>query len=258
MHFLHMAWLNFKGQRAAFNLEEFLLLETAYPFITLMFHCVLAGYAFGATDVTDWVIGNAFLLCTNICIFSLGSSFRAERAYGRIRSIMVGKTSKIEVVLQKGFFSGLVSLITTFIGFAAGCMVFDIPLQDISWSKMLLCFVVAMFAATGFGLVLSVLGLMSHQMHLILNLMEYVLLILTGSNFPITQLPESLQIISYVLPLTRSIQAARGVADGMGWNEVFVLLVGEVIVGIAYVLLATGLVKYAERVAIKEGKLELF
>ena len=137
-------------------------------------------------------------------------------------------------------------------------MVFDIPLQDISWSKMLLCFVVAMFAATGFGLVLSVLGLMSHQMHLILNLMEYVLLILTGSNFPITQLPESLQIISYVLPLTRSIQAARGVADGMGWNEVFVLLVEEVIVGIAYVLLATGLVKYAERVAIKEGKLELF
>ena len=44
----------------------------------------------------------------------------------------------------------------------------------------------------------------------------------------------------------------------MGWNEVFVLLVGEVLVGIAYVLLATGLVKYAERVAIKEGSLELF
>lgn len=85
-----------------------------------------------------------------------------------------------------------------------------------------------------------------------------MLLIFTGSNFPVTQLPESLQAISYALPLTRSIQAARGVASGMGWNEVFVLLVGEVIVGIAYVLLATGLVKYAERVAIKEGSLELF
>ena len=258
MHFLHMAWLNFKGQRAAFNLEEFLLLETAYPFITLMFHCVLAGYAFGTTDMTDWVIGNAFLLCTNICVFSLGSSFRAERAYGRIRSIMVGKTSKLEVVLQKGFFSGLVSLFTTFIGFAAGCIVFEIPLQELSWGVMLLCFVVAMFAAMGFGLVLSVFGLMSHQMHLILNLMEYVLLILTGSNFPITQLPTGLQIFSYVLPLTRSIQAARGVANGMGLNEVLVLLGGEVLIGVAYVLLAAGLVKYAERVAIKEGSLELF
>ena len=258
MHFLHMAWLNFKGQRAAFNLEEFLLLETAYPFMTLMFHCVLAGFAYGTTDLTDWVIGNAFLLCTNICVFSLGSSFRAERAYGRIRSIMVGKTSKIEIVLQKGFFSALVSMATTFIGFAAGCIVFGISLQDISWGTMLLCFMVAMFAAMGFGLVLSVFGLMSHQMHLILNLMEYVLLIFTGSNFPVSQLPEAIQVVSYALPLTRSIQAARGVAGGMGWNEILPLLGGEVLVGIVYVVFAAGLVKYAERVAIKEGTLELF
>lgn len=258
MHFLHMAWLNFKGQRAAFNLEEFLLLETAYPFITLMFHCVLAGYAYGTTDLTDWVIGNAFLLCTNICVFSLGSSFRAERAYGRIRSIMVGKTSKIEIVLQKGFFSGLVSMVTTFVGFAAGCLVFGISIQDISWGAMLLCFMVAMFSAMGFGLVLSVFGLMSHQMHLILNLMEYVLLIFTGSNFPVSQLPEAIQVVSYALPLTRSIQAARGVACGMGWSEILSLLGGEIIVGIVYVLLAAGLVKYAERVAIKDGTLELF
>jgi len=258
MHFLHMAWLNFKGQRAAFNLEEFLLLETAYPFLTLMFHCVLAGYAYGTTDLTDWVIGNAFLLCTNICVFSLGSSFRAERAYGRIRSIMVGKTSKLEIVLQKGFFSGLVSLGTTFAGFAIGCLVFSISWSNISWGSMLLCFVVAMFAATGFGLVLSVFGLMSHQMHLILNLMEYVLLIFTGSNFPISQLPEAVQVISYVLPLTRSIQAARGIVNGMEWNAVLTLLIGEVLVGIAYILLAAGLVKYAEKVAIKEGALDLF
>lgn len=258
MHFLHMAWLNFKGQRAAFNLEEFLLLETAYPFMTLMFHCVLAGYAYGTTNLTDWVIGNAFLLCTNICVFSLGSSFRAERAYGRIRSIMVGKTSKLEIVLQKGFFSGFVSFATTFAGFAAGCVVFKISLQEISWGAMLLCFVVAMFAAMGFGLVLSVFGLMSHQMHLILNLMEYVLLIFTGSNFPVTQLPEAVQVISYALPLTRSIQAARGIAGGMDEYEVLHLLGGEIIVGIIYVVLATALVKFAERVAVKEGTLELF
>ena len=258
MHFLHMAWLNFKGQRAAFNLEEFLLLETAYPFLTLMFHCVMAGYAFDTANLTDWVIGNAFLLCTNICVFSLGSSFRAERAFGRIRSIMVGKTSKIEVVLQKGFFSGLVSLGTTFLGFSVGCMVFKVSLADMPWGGIFLCFVTAMFAAMGFGLVLSVFGLMSHQMHLILNLMEYVLLIFTGSNFPVEQLPELLQVISYALPLTRSIAAARGMAGGMELYQVSTLLGGEILVGIGYILLAAFLVKTAERIAIKNGTLELF
>ncbi|MBQ6844333.1 MAG: ABC transporter permease [Agathobacter sp.] len=258
MLFLKMAWLNFKGQRAAFNLEEFLLLETAYPFMTLMFHCVMAGYAFDTTNLTEWVIGNAFLLCTNICVFSLGSSFRAERAFGRIRSIMTGKTSKIEIVLQKGFFSGLVSIGTTFAGFMAGCVVFGISLVQIPWVGILLCFITAMFAATGFGLVLSVFGLMSHQMHLILNLMEYVLLIFTGSNFPITQLPEVFQVVSYVLPLTRSIAAARGIVNGMEIFQVLQLLGGELFVGIVYMFVATALVTYAEQVAIKKGTLELF
>ncbi len=258
MHFLHMAWLNFKGQRAAFNLEEFLLLETAYPFMTLMFHCVLAGYAFDTANLTDWVIGNAFLLCTNICVFSLGSSFRAERAYGRIRSIMTGCISKIEIVLQKGFFSGLVSFVTTFVGFAVGCVVFGISTSQIPWGGILLCFVTAMFAAMGFGLVLSVLGLMSHQMHLILNLMEYVLLIFTGSNFSVEQLPKMLQGISYALPLTRSIAAARGIASGMEIHQVFGLLGGEIFVGMCYITFAAFLVNFAERIAINKGTLELF
>lgn len=253
MHFLQMAWLNFKGQRAAFSLEEFLLMETAYPFLTLMFHCVLAGYAFDTSNLTDWVIGNAFLLCTNICVFSLGSSFRAERAYGRIRSIMTGKTSKLEIVLQKGFFSGLVSMGTTFAGFAAGCIVFGI-----SWMWLFLCFESAMFAAMGFGLLLSVFGLLSHQMHFILNLMEYVLLIFTGSNFPIVQLPLILQRISWMLPLTRSIEAARGIVNGMEHVMVLELLGGEILVGILYVVLAAALMKWAEREAIKSGTLELF
>ena len=258
MHFLHMAWLNFKGQRAAFNLEEFLLLETAYPFITLMFHCVLAGYAFQTTNLTDWVIGNAFLLCTNICVFSLGSSFRAERAFGRIRSIMTSSTSKIEIVLQKGFFSGLVSIGTTFAGFALGCVVFHVSISGVHWGGILLCFVTAMFAAMGFGLVLSVFGLMSHQMHLILNLMEYVLLIFTGSNFPVSQLPEVFQVISYILPLTRSIAAARGIVSGMEFSQITLLLTGEIAVGIFYIIFAAVLVKCAEKTAIKNGTLELF
>lgn len=258
MHFLQMAWLNFKGQRAAFRLEEFLLMETAYPFLTLMFHCVLAGYAFDTSNLMDWVIGNAFLLCTNICVFSLGSSFRAERAYGRIRSIMTGKTSKLEIVLQKGFFSGLVSMATTFVGFTAGCMVFGISWKGIPWAGLLLCFAAAMFSAMGFGLLLSVFGLLSHQMHLILNLMEYILLIFTGSNFPVAQLPFVFQSISLVLPLTRSIAAARGMVNGMELSKVLELLGGEILVGILYVLLAAALMKWAEREAIKRGTLELF
>ena len=258
MHFIHMAWLNFKGQRAAFNLEEFLLLETAYPFFTLIFYCVLAGYAYDTTNITDWVIGNSFLLCTNICVFSLGNCFVGERYFGRIRSIIVGNVSKIEIILAKGFFSALVGVFTTFLGFYMGCLVFNISWMDISWENLLCVYVVAMISAMGFGLFLAVLGLLSNQMHLILNLTQYILLIFTGANFPTTQLPAILQKISLILPLTRSIEASRKIVSGKELETVLLLLIGDLIVGIVYVVIAVAVVKYVERIAIRKGTLELF
>ncbi len=258
MYFIHMAWLNFKGQRAAFNLEEFLLLETAYPFFTLIFYCVLASYAYDTTNITDWVIGNSFLLCTNICVFSLGNCFVGERYFGRIRSIIVGSVSKIEIILAKGFFPALVGVITTFLGFYMGCLVFNISWTDISWGNLLYIYFAAMFSAMGFGLFLAVLGLVSNQMHLILNLIQYILLIFTGANFPITQLPTVLQKISLILPLTRSIQASREIVSGKGLETVTLLLAGDFIVGIVYITIAVVVVKYVERIAIKKGTLELF
>ena len=258
MHFLHMSWLNFKGQRAAFNFEEFILLDTAYPFVTLVFYCVMAGFAYGTTDVTDWVIGNAFMLCTNTCLFSLGTCFVGERYYGRIRSIIVGKTSKFEIVLQKGFFAAVVSVVTTLVGFALGCLVFGIGLSKVPWGSLLLVLIIAMFAVMGLGMFLSVLGLVSHQIHMISNVMWYVLLIFTGTNFPISQLPESVQIISYLLPMTRSIAAARELVAGAKLSLVRGLLFGEVAVAFTYLVIAAVVIKYAEKIAIKNGTLELF
>ncbi len=258
MQFFKMAWLDFKGQRAAFNLEEFLLLETGYPFLTLVFYCVMAGFAYDTTDIAGWVVGNAFLLCTNICIFSLGNSFMGERYYGRIRSIIVGELSKIQIILQKGFFSSLISVVTTLAGFGLGCVVFSISFVGIPWGALLVILLFAMFAAASFGLFLSTLGLMFHQMHFVLNLMSYVLLLFTGSNFPVEQLPKAGQVISYLLPLTRSIEAAKGAMAGMSLPEFGELLLGEFLVGSVYVLLAVFVVKKAEQIAIQKGTMELF
>ena len=258
MHFLHMSWLNFKGQRAAFNFEEFILLDTAYPFVTLVFYCVMAGFAFGTADVTDWVIGNAFMLCTNTCLFSLGTCFVGERYYGRIRSIIVGKTSKFEIVLQKGFFAAVVSVATTLAGFALGCLVFKIDLTRIPWGSLLIVLIIAMFATMGLGMFLSVLGLISHQIHMISNVMWYVLLIFTGTNFPISQLPGGVQIISYLLPMTRSIAAARELVAGANLGQVRELLLGEITVAVLYLAIAAVVIKQAERIAIRKGTLELF
>lgn len=258
MQFFRMAWLNFKGQRVAFNLKEFILLQTLYPFITLVFYCIMAAYAYNTQNVVDWVIGNAFLLCTNTCIFSLGTCFMSERYYGRIRSIMVGSVSKFQIVLQKGFFSGVVCVVTTGVGFLAGCLIFKIPILAMNLENMFCVLMVGMFAATGFGMFLSAVGLLSDQMHFILNTVQYVLIIFTGSNVPIEKLPKLVQPFSWMLPFTRSVIASRSISKGLSIMDCKIYLEEEIIVGLAYFMLAVGAIKIAEHMAIKKGTIDLF
>lgn len=257
--FLKQSWLDFKGQRAAFSLEEFALMETMYPFVTMVFYCLVAGYAFRTTNLSRWIVGNAFLLCTNTCVFSLGSCFMGERYYGRIRSIITAPISKLEVILEKGFFPCMICIITTFVGFGVGSIVFHVNWSGVNIGLFLVILLIGMASAVGFGLFLATLGLISDQMHLILNLVANLLVIFCGANFPISQLPAAGQLISKLLPLTRSIEASQLLLEGkIAFEQVLSLLLGELGVGAVYVILAFCVVKSAERVAIRKGTLELF
>lgn len=256
--FIRQSWYDFKGQRAAFSLEKFLLLDTMYPLITMIFYCIMAGYAFHTTNLTRWVVGNAFLLCTNTCIFSLGTSFRAERMYGRIRSIITAPVSKMEIVLEKGFFPCLVCIATTFVGFGAGSLIFHVSWKGINMFLFLLILLVAMASAAGFGMLLAAIGLISDQMHLILNLVSQMLCLFCGANFPVSQLPVVCQFLSRLLPLTRSIEAAGMLLEGASFRQILPNLMGELLIAAIYVFLSFSTLKYAERAAIKKGTLELF
>ena len=100
--FFSQAWLYHKGRTEAFHLADFLASEVGYPAVTMIFYCLLAAYGFQTMDLTHWVISNAFLLCTNSCIFNLGTIFLGERYSGRLRSIVVAPCSTLSLVLASG------------------------------------------------------------------------------------------------------------------------------------------------------------
>lgn len=256
--FIEQSWLCFKGQKSQFEFEEFLLLDTLYPFLSLVFYCVVASYSFGTSDVTHWVIGNAFLLCINTCIFSLGASFMGERAYGRIRSIIVSPASRLAVILEKGFFTGLETTLTVAVGFVAGCLLFHISFSGVPVGLLFLCVFISTIAATGFGLFLAVFGLITDEMHFILNMTNNVLVIFTGAEFPVEQLPRFCQVISGFLPMTRSIAAAEILFAGGTWQEINGLLAGEILLAVFYFVAGAGLIRLIERMALKGATLEVY
>lgn len=95
-------------------------------------------------------------------------------------------------------------------------------------------------------------------MHLILNLANVAMLILCGANFPIQDLPQFAQYISYSLPFTRSIEAGKMLLGAAHTGRLVSLLVQELCVGLAYLLISVLLLKTIERIAIRKASLEIF
>jgi ABC-2 type transport system permease protein len=84
------------------------------------------------------------------------------------------------------------------------------------------------------------------------------LLIFSGANIPLAQLPVWIQAVSYALPLTRGIIAAREIVAGARLAEVAPLLLGELGVGLAYFVIGYILFPVFEVVAKRRGTLEVF
>ncbi|MCR5823887.1 MAG: ABC transporter permease [Lachnospiraceae bacterium] len=255
--FFQQAYLYHKGRRAAFEAEEFVLMQIGYPLVTLIFYCLIASFSFKTTDLTHWVIGNSFLLCTNACIFGLGNLFVGERYYGRLRSIIASPCSKIGLILAGGVFPTLFAICASVCGLLVGSLVFHVDLTRIDLPLAAVAILCAMISAACFGLFISSFGLMSDSMHLVLNLVSYILMIFTGAEFPVSQLPLAGQVFAQLMPLTKAIAAMNKLFDGN--PEGFWLnLLGELATGCAYALLTRLVFAFAERSAQRSGKFDMF
>lgn len=256
--YIEQSWLYYKGQNSGFNFEEFILIKISIPLLSLILYCMIASFGFQTKNLTYWVIGNSFLQCTGTCVFTLGSTFNSEREYGRLRTIIVSPSNKLQEILLKGLFPMIEALISVLFGFIVGTLIFHISLKGINLLLFLIITFVSMFSACGFGLLLGMFGMISSEMNLLLNCMSFVLAILTGSNFPISMLPIPVQFITKFIPLTRSIKAANLLFKEYSLQQIIWLLVGELVLGVIYYVIAFTILKITERIAVKNATLEIF
>jgi ABC-2 type transport system permease protein len=83
-----------------------------------------------------------------------------------------------------------------------------------------------------------------------------ILYMLGGVNFPVDVLPRALQALSYALPMTRGIQAARLAIQGVSWPEVQFLIAGEMLIGLAYIVAGYLLFIWFEKLSLVDGQIE--
>jgi ABC-2 type transport system permease protein len=137
-------------------------------------------------------------------------------------------------------------------------LLFHLDLSHTSLPALGLVIFITTLSTCGLGLLLGCLSLVTVNVMFINNFVYFALLIFSGANVPIEKFPQIMQSISWALPLTRGIAAARLLVGGAGLGDISSLLWGELGIGLLYGLLGYFLFAWFEIQAKRRGTLEVF
>jgi ABC-2 type transport system permease protein len=222
-------------------------------FLTLVvqpiFQILLFAYIGRAADVRSdefYVVGNAMQYAAVPCLFAMTQTIAGERYQQTLGYILIAPVGRLPLflgrampVILNGFFVAGFSLLV-------GGLLLGVTIPAGAYLPLALVVFVAAVSCTGLGLVNAGLGLRIRETSVLSNILVGLLLIFCGANIPTGSLPDWMARISSALPMTHAIEAARAVADGSSIGSVDGLLVRELAVGLVYVVLGMGIIRFFE------------
>jgi ABC-2 type transport system permease protein len=193
-----------------------------------------------------YVIGNAIQYAAIPCLFAMIFTIAGERFQRTLGYLLVTPAPRLPLFLGRALpvvLNGF--LVATFALFVGGAIVgIDVPAS--AYPALVVAALVSAFACTGFGLLGAGFGLLLREQGVLANILFGLLLIFTGANVPVAELPGWMQAISEVTPLTHGIEAARLLADGAPLGAVDHLIGQEILVGLGYGVVGYALLRFFE------------
>ena len=218
---------------------------------------IFLGKYVGLNDPVYIVIGNILLLPSLNGVMGISMTIGGEKQFGALSYLLGSPAPRGAVFIGRAFFHIIDGFVAVLIALPIAILVFHLDLTQTNFllaGIMLSC----SFAlpATGLGFIMGVVTLLSRDGWMITSTLALAFYVLIGVNFPIDMLPPALKSISLALPMTRGIQAARLALNGASFTELVPLLVGEVLIGLAYIIFGYALFRGVERISFKNGALD--
>jgi ABC-2 type transport system permease protein len=172
-------------------------------------------------------------------VVSTALSIVREKEVGTMEQVRMSPIGPVPYILGKTIPYFVVSLISAMSIVVAAMVLFDMPMRG-SWVVLLGVVSLFLVGALGFGLLISSIAdtqQVAFQLALLTSFLPT--LMLSGFIFPISSMPEFLQLVTHVVPARYFLVALRGIVlKGVGpqvfWSELVALgIFAVVILGLA-------------------------
>ncbi len=256
--FFRQVSVTYKSLFGIMDIRMFLLTRLFSPIVSMLFFCYLALHAYGPDNMAPWVIGNAFATCVFPVFLGAGLVLMIERGIGTLRAVIATPTSRLVIFTSRSLMHVINAAVICVVSLSTGILVFKIEFGHVNLWIFALIVVSSMFGAIALGMVVSSLGLIVRDIHMIMNVGILGMIILSGANVATDQFPGFLQVLSQMIPVTRGIEAARMLYDGADLSGVYGLVGQELILGFVYMFVGYFTYRLTEYLARKHATLDIY
>ena len=188
------------------------------------------------------VIVNIIMLVT---LMLTALSIVREKEIGTMEQIMVTPIRSIELMIGKTVPFALIGMLDMVLVTIAALLIFHVPLRG---QLLLLTVATALFllSTLGAGLFLSTISTTQQQAMMSSFFFFQPAFMLSGFSFPIRNMPEPVQYLTYLNPMRYFMEIVRGVfLKGSGWEILWPQLLAMAVFGVA--ILTTSALRFHKR-----------
>jgi ABC-2 type transport system permease protein len=256
--FFSGAWLAYIGLFRWTQPASYVASKVVMPLSQILFFTFLGVSATGRQTADFYIVGNALQVAAINGIYGVTMTVGSERNEGTLIYLLGSPANRMVTFMGRATFNILDGMLAVVLGFMWGVLLLGLDLSSANIPGLALTILITTASTCGLGLLMGSVSLVALNVMFVNNTVYFLLLLFSGANIPVVALPDWMQKISAILPLTRGIRAARLLVSGASLAEVWPLLVGEALIGLAYALAGFVLFSWFEAQAKRRGTLEAF
>ena len=253
--YLASAWYSYRAVYAWQSFGPYISVKVAFPLAQMLLFLFMGRLA-GLDNPLYIVIGNILLLPATNGVSGVSMTISGERDFRTLPYLIASPAPRAPLFLGRSLVHIIDGLFSTLAALMLGVIFFHVDLSHANLALTAFCILLLSVTSCGLGLILGSLSLRTREAWTITTMVGIAFYILSGVNFPVSVLPTWLQAVSYSLPLTRGILAARLALDGAGWSAVQSLVLGELLVGLVYIVAGYFIFVWLEKRSLVDGQIE--
>jgi len=254
--FLSSSIFSFKAQFHWLNPPMWLTMKFVLSVSQMAFFVFVGLFIAGPEAIPFIAIGNSLQSVSWNTIFSVISITGHDKWDGTLPLVLATPASRLPLFIGRAMIHILDGILSVAISFFFAAFLFGVNFAQTNVLALTVTVFLTAFTMAGFGLLIGGLCFHLRNPMVFANIFTYALLLFCGVNFPVQNLPQIIQPISYVFPLTYGVTAARNAIAGATLFDVSLLLGQQLVVGLVSLMVGYFFFQLFERTARKTGKLE--